>query len=179
MKCDLRFVNLNQLSVKREAGLYHQVDQHSCDIQQGVDDHEVGQEGWAEFECKPYEEGEGQEHAKAPEEVAAVEDGGQEHVLGGEEEGGDEPGEPAVDLFGEAWHGIGEVGGEFSEGDGEWKKETQDEHPCWNGTEEHVRGDHGVAEDGISEGFTWRSDDGHGNDAETDEPEQVLFPCGA
>ena len=40
-QCSLLFVKQNHLSVKKEAGLYHQVNQDRCNIQQGMDNHEV------------------------------------------------------------------------------------------------------------------------------------------
>ena len=51
-----------------------------------MDDHEIRQECWAEFEHKSREEGEGQVHAETPEHEATVEDEGQEHMLRAEEE---------------------------------------------------------------------------------------------
>jgi hypothetical protein len=42
-------------------------------------------------------------------------------------------------------------------------------------TEQHVRGDHGVAEDRFGERLARRGNDGHGDDACKDEPEQVFF----
>ena len=63
-------------------------------------------------------------------------------MLRGEEEGGNEPCEPAVDLFAEARHGVTEIGRQFGEGNGEREKEAQHERPCWDGTKHHIRGDH-------------------------------------
>jgi hypothetical protein len=43
--------------LKNDAGLYHQVDQHSRDIHQRMDDHKVGQKRGANLENKTCEEG--------------------------------------------------------------------------------------------------------------------------
>jgi hypothetical protein len=41
----LPFIRQNQLLAccEAEAGLYHQIDQHRCNIHQRMDDHKVGQ----------------------------------------------------------------------------------------------------------------------------------------
>ena len=141
-----------------------------------MNDHEIRQKRWAEFERQPYEESKGQEHPEAPEEVSAVEDGGQEHMLRGEEEGGDKPYEPAIDLFGEARHAIAKIGGQFREPDREREDQTQHECPSWQRLKEHVRGNHRITKDRPGERFAGCADNGHGNDAEKDKPKQVYFP---
>ena len=79
-----------------DPGLYHHINQHGADVHQGMNDDKIWQKRRAEFQYQPGEEGEGQEHPEAPEQVTTVKNERQEHVLRGKEEGGDQPGKPAT-----------------------------------------------------------------------------------
>ncbi len=68
----LPFVNGHSDSAETEPGSEYQINQHSCDIHQRVDDHEIRQKRGTELEYQPGKEGERQEHAEPPEQVTTV-----------------------------------------------------------------------------------------------------------
>ena len=98
--------------------------------------------------------------------------------MGSEEEGCNEPCDPAIlELCFEPRHAVTEIGRQFSEGNREREKKTQYERPCWQWTEQHVGGDHGVAKDRDGEWVSHHCCDGQTDNAKANEPEQVGFPC--
>lgn len=142
-----------------------------------MDDDKIWQKRGAKFEDEAGEHGEGQKHTKAPEQVTAIQDKGQEDVLGGKEKRGKKPGDPAIpELDFEARHAVAKVCGQFCKPDRERKEKTYKECPSRQRTEQHVGGGRGIAEDRGSEGFARRCGNGQTNEDQAKEPEQIRFP---
>ena len=144
-----------------------------------MNDHEVWQKCWAEFESEACKQGKGQVHSQSPEHEAPVEDERQEHVLRAEEERSNEPCGPAVfELCFESWHDVAKVGGQFGEGNGEGKEQTQKKRPGGQRSEHHVDGSHCIAKDRGGKRIHRRRGNGQADNTEAKEPEQVGLECG-